>query len=125
MKRSIRKKRKLYNKARKTKSHRLWDEFKKLRRRNDRQMRKLHHEHVRKIGDSLQSNNTKPFWSYVKSMRRDVFRVSLLSVGDRIVSDAKERAEALNSQFCSVFTRENLASGPDLGTSEVPDMPQY
>ena len=93
--------------------------------KTDRQMRKLHREQVRDFGDSLQSNNTKPFWNYVKSLRCDVFGVSPLttSVG-RMASSAKEKAEALlNKQFCSVFTRENLTSIPDLGNSSVPDMP--
>ena len=55
------KKRKLYDKARRTGDFELWDKFKDPRRKTDRQMRKLHREHVRDIGDSLQSNNTKPF----------------------------------------------------------------
>ena len=70
IKRSIRKKRKLYDKARRTGDFELWDKFKDLRRKTDRQMRKLHREHFGDIGDSLQSNNTKPFWNYVKSLRR-------------------------------------------------------
>lgn len=123
IKRTLRKKRKLYDKARRTGDFHLWDKFKDLRRKTDRQMRKLHREHVRDIGNSLQSNNTKPFWNYVKSLRRDVFGVSPLSTAGRIVSSAKEKAEALNSQFCSVFTRENLTTIPDLGSSKVPDMP--
>lgn len=123
VKRNIRKKRKLYDKARKTGDFELWDRFKELRRKTDRQMRKLHRDHVRGIGDSLQSENTKPFWNYVKALRRDVFGVSPLSSMGRIASSAKEKAEALNKQFCSVFTREELSSIPTLGTSTVPDMP--
>ena len=70
---------------------------------------KLHREHVRDIGDSLQSKNTKPLWNYVKSLRRDVFGVSpLTTTAGRIESSAKEKAEALNKQFCSVFTRAIL-----------------
>jgi hypothetical protein len=123
MKRNIRKKRKLYDRARKTGDFEHWDKFKELRRKNDRQMRKLHRDHVRGIGDSLESENTKPFWNYVKALRRDVFGVSPLSSNGRIVSTAQEKAEALNTQFCSVFTKEDLSTVPDLGNSTVPDMP--
>ena len=123
MKRNIRKKRKLYDKARKSGDPEHWDKFKQLRRKNDKEMRKLHQEHIRNIGDSLHSENTKPFWNYVKALRKDVFGVSSLTSAGRIVSDAKEKAETLNDQFCSVFTEENLTSIPNLGPSSVPDMP--
>ena len=122
MKRNIRKKRKLYDKARKSGDPELWDKFKQLRRKNDKEMRKLHQEHIRNIGDSLHSENTKPFW-YVKALRKDVFGVSSLTSAGRIVSGAKEKAETLNDKFCSVFTEENLTSIPNLGPSSVPDMP--
>ena len=61
IKRKIKKKRKLYNKARKTGDFELWDKFKELRRKNDREMRNLQRDHIRSIGDCLESNNTKPF----------------------------------------------------------------
>ncbi|XP_072028466.1 uncharacterized protein [Amphiura filiformis] len=123
MKINIRKKRKLYDKARKTGDFELWDRFKQSRRKIDRQMRTLHREHVHSIGECLETDNTKPFWNYIKSLRRDVFGVSPLNLTGRIASSAKEKAETLNKQFCSVFTREDLSSIPNLGVSAVPDMP--
>ena len=67
--------------------------------------------------------DTKPFWNYVKAIRRDVFGVSsFLSMGC-IVSCAKEKAEALNQQFCSIFTKEDHSFMPSLGDCRVPDMP--
>jgi hypothetical protein len=123
IKRGIRKKRKLYNRARKTGDFATWDKFKDLRRKIDRQMRKLHRDHVHDIGTSLQSENTKPFWNYVKAIRKEVFGVSPLTSMGKIVSGSKEKAEALNQQFCSVFTREDLSSLPDMGHSDTPSMP--
>ncbi|XP_077978226.1 uncharacterized protein LOC144433741 [Glandiceps talaboti] len=123
LKRNIRKKRKLYDKARKTGNFILWDKFKELRRRNDKQMRKLRQEHINTIGQSLQTDNTKPFWNYIKALRRDVIGVSPLSSMGRIASSAKEKAEILNNQFCSVFTNEDLTCIPNLGISKIPKMP--
>ncbi|XP_062899789.1 uncharacterized protein LOC134344246 [Mobula hypostoma] len=122
LQRSIRKKRKLYNRARKTGDFSTWDEFRLLRRKVDRQMRKLHRDYVYDIGTSLQSENTKLFWYYVKAIRREVLGFSLLSSMGRIVSGAKQKVEVLNQQFCSAFTRENISSVPDLGHSSVPNM---
>ena len=123
IKRKIKKKRKLYNKARKTGDFELWDKFKELRRKNDREMRKLQRDHIRSIGDCLESNNTKPFRNYIKSLRRDVFGVSSLNSEGRIISTAREKAETLNNQFCSVFTKEDLSSMPSLKSSNIPNMP--
>ena len=36
---------------------------------------------------------------------------------------AKDKAEALNQQFISVFTKEDLSSLPHIGTSKIPSMP--
>ena len=98
-KRNIRKKRKLYDKARKTGSFKLWDKLRKSRRKNDRYMRKPHREHVKNIRDSLKSDNTKPSWNYVKFLRRNVFDISPLSSAGRIISSPKEKAEVLNEYF--------------------------
>ena len=41
----------------------------------------------------------------------------------KIVWGAKDKAEALNQQFISVFTKEDLSSLPHIGTSKIPCMP--
>ena len=71
----------------------------------------------------LETDNTKPFWNYVKALRRDVFGVSPLNSMGKVVAGAKDKAEMLNKQFCSVFTDEDLHSTPSLGSSTTPDMP--
>ena len=49
--------------------------------------------------------------------------MSPLQVAGKVLSSAKEKAEALNHQFCSIFTEERLADLPHLGHSCTPDVP--
>ena len=74
------------------------------------------------IGTSLQSENPKPFWNYVKAIRKEVFGVSPLTSMGKIVSGAIDKADALNQQFCSVCTKEDISSLPDIGHSNIPSM---
>ena len=52
-----------------------------------------------------------------------MFGVSSLNSEGRIISTAREKAETLNNQFCSVFTKEDLFSMPSLKSSNIPNMP--
>ena len=99
--------------------------FRRLRRLIDRKIRKAHSSYIRDvIGASLKTDNTRPFWNFIKSKRREVSGVSPLNVGtcNNIIAGAKDKAEAPNQQFCSVFTKEKQEGFPDLGPSKVPDI---
>ena len=123
IKRDIRKKQRLYNKARKWGKATHMSEFRRLRRSIDRKIRKSYKTYIRDIiGGSLKSDNTKPFWNFIKSKRKEVSGVSPLNVAGKILSTAYDKAGALNGQFCSVFTRDDTGNIPDLGTSNVPDI---
>ena len=62
---------------------------------------------------------TKRFWRYIKAKKQDNSGVSTLNVGGETMEDSTTKAEALNNQFQSVFTQENMTSFPDMGTSNT------
>ncbi len=62
-------------------------------------------------------------WNYVKAIHKEVFGVSPFTSMGKIVSGAKDKAEALNQQFILVFTKEDLSSLPDIGNGKIPSMP--
>ena len=64
----------------------------------------------------------KVFWSYIKNLRKDNQGVSDLKVDGKLVSEDKQKAEALNDQFRSVFTEEGTGQIPNLGRSPFPDI---
>ena len=47
------------------------------------------------INEGLQSNNSKPFWKYIKSKKQDNIGVSPLKQGVQLVTNSKEKAEIL------------------------------
>lgn len=48
----------------------------------------------------------KKFWNYIKSLKKDKFWVSPLKDKGRLNSETIEKANILNKQYSSVFTRE-------------------
>ena len=80
IRRAIRRKQRLNNKAKRTGKPEAWDTFKTLRRTTDRNIRRAYKRYVSEvIGDSLSSKNTKPFWNFVKSKRQEAFGVGTLT----------------------------------------------
>ena len=55
---------------------------------------------------SLQENH-KRFWSYIKRLRSENFGIPILRQGDSIFISDKDKADALNDYFQSVFTKDN------------------
>ena len=121
--RAIRRKQRLYNKAKKSGSEESWNKFKTVRRSIDRGIRRAYKSYVSDvIGGSLSSNNTKPFWNFVKTKRQQAFGVGTLNTDNGIAASPKDKADALNRQFKSVFTNEDTSNLPDLDESRTPEL---
>ena len=60
-------------------------------------------------------SNPKAFWKYVRTRMKTTLRISDLDMGNgRMASTNKEKADTLNSFFCSIFTWENHDDTPIL-----------
>ena len=79
----------------------------------------------RKYVRNICASSTKKFFSFIKSLKRDSFGITSLKTNQGLVSDNVLKAEALNHQFKSVFTQENLVNMPSMPHSIYPDMPHY
>ena len=105
VKRLLRRKAKLFKKAKLSKD---WTKYRLFQKECKRQLRKAEWNHVNKvILEGLQNNNTKPFWQYVKSRKEDNIGIAPLRKQGQLVCDSKERAEILVDQFESVFTKDD------------------
>ena len=62
-------KRRAYDKAKSTNAPGDWEAYRKLRRSFDRSLRKCRSEHIKTIGDNQMTNNSKPFWKFIKNLR--------------------------------------------------------
>ena len=115
--RLIKKKKRLYKKARKLK---------------DSKSTKAFHDFVKKFVTCFIQNIIgilttywsqkviKPLsrlWKYIKLRKQDSVSIGTLEGSGRIADNAKDKAEMFNETFCSVFTKENLDNIPDKGQS--------
>ena len=86
-----------------------WEQYlveqKKVKQAQD----KAHWDYVNNIlQTSLDENNPKPFWKYIKSKRNESFGIPSLENNNMMYSDSRSKSEILNSQFKSVFTTKKL-----------------
>ena len=72
------------------------------------------------VGDSLKFDG-KRFWTYIKSKRKERTGIPTLRTNNGVHVTNQSKANALNNQFASVFTRAEKVQSPDRGPS--PYMP--
>ena len=119
LRKAIRKKARLYNRAKTSKRPDLWAKYKLQKRDTQRNLRRARWSFINdKLLTSLKTKNSKPFWRYIglKSQRQDSCGVSPLLHDGQLHSDSRPKAEILNQQFCSVglFTDEDTTNMPKL-----------
>ena len=65
----------------------------------------------------------KEFWAFVKSKKKDQFGITALEHQGKVYNDSLSKANLLNNQFTSVFTRKDLSHIPKMCGNQVPDIP--
>ena len=121
-KHAARHRRRAYDKAKSTNSPSDWEVNRKLRRSLDRSLRKCRSEHLKAIGDNLMTSNSKPFWKFIKSLRHSSTGVLSLNTINGTATSTIDKADALNNQFQSVFTKEDCINLPTLNSSPTKSM---
>ena len=98
-----RKKLRLYNQAKKSKS---WSNYRFYQKECKRAFRKAEYEYINNvISEGLQNNDSKPFWKYIKNKQQENIGVSPLLDKGNLYVDNKSKAQILLNQFASVFTK--------------------
>ena len=103
----IKQRKSLYDKAKQTQAASDWREYRKARNQVNKALSTAHQRYCAHLFDNAHSNNNKRFWSLVKQLRKDHQSVATLCVENELKTTPSSKAEALNHQFYSVFTREN------------------
>jgi hypothetical protein len=84
-------------------------------------------DNIIEFGDPEKYENPgkqKRFWSYIKSLRKDTSGVSLLKENGKMHADPKDKADILNRQSESVFTKEDTSTTiPKPAGNPFPSMP--
>ena len=60
----------------------------------------------------INSKNPKKFYSFIKSKKQVSVNVGLLKIGNCYIIDDTKRADILNKQYCSVFSKPTKDTPP-------------
>ena len=71
----------------------------------------------------MKQKDTKQIWKYIKSKRNYSIGVSPLKEDGQLQSGSSDKARILNSQFQSVFTKEDTSNIPTLTGQPGPSLP--
>ena len=117
IRRKINRKEKAHKKARKTKKKRDVDRYKRLQQEVQYEVRQANKKYMEDVSTDYKENSKK-FWLFIKSKGQEWTGVApLKNKMGFLQSDNKSKAEILNEQFQSVFTKENLNNCPNKGNS--------
>ena len=128
LRRQIRRRNILYCRAKHLGSTDIYNKFLDLKHSIQRDLRKSYWQYINGLISFEPAHGEhqkqKKFWSYIKSLKKDHARISSLNTPDGLVTDDTQKAEALNTQFKSIFTIEQDGPLPDKVTSPHPTMPE-
>ena len=123
LKRQIRQKQRLYNKATELHDPTHWTKFKQKRKEVKKSSRRYTQLRTWLSGcDAEKGPIGKQFWSYIKSKNRDTTGITSLMTENGEVTSPKDKAEALITQYKSVFAKENIDNLPEMSTPRTPDI---
>ena len=122
LKRKMRKRDRLFKKARRNPSTSSWKTYREYRNMVAKLVRQAHHDYVNKtIGNSFEEN-PKAFWSYVKHCRDENVGIPSLRSDKGIHMADKDKAGCLNSCFHSVFTNQQACHAGMEVSAHYPDI---
>ena len=125
VKRITRRKKRAYTKAIRTKDPTDFLRYQELKKATRKACKEAYASYIKDIISPDITSNPKRFWGFIKGKRCENVGVAPLKNEDGFThSDSQARANILNRQFSSVFTRnEHTEDIKDLGPSPHPTMP--
>ena len=114
IRRCLRRKQRLYNKAKTRQDPALWSKYRTLKRATQKLVRQQYWDYVNDIVSAPNNQARKGFWSYIKKLKRDSVGISVLKQNGQQAVSAEDKATMLNEQFSSVFTAEDDSDMPKI-----------
>ena len=72
--------------------------------------------------DTPKPEKIKKFWSFIKSLKKDVFGITSLRENGILQTDSKEKANIFDRQYQSAFTCEDVSDPTSKGVSPFSSM---
>ena len=108
----LRRKKRLFKRARASK---IWSPYRSFQKFCKRELRRAEWKFINNtIQEGLKNGNSKPFWRLVKARKQDNTGVSPLKKNGQLISDSQGKADCLLAQFKSVFTPRSSLPHPPL-----------
>ena len=122
LKRAVRKKKRLYKKAKRTNDTKHWKDFKVFRKLVKIKLAEAHDNYVKDLLDTSLHEKPKRFWSYIKSRKLDHMGIPTLKKDGNLITTNEDKANLLSENFQRVFTTEDLSNIPNMGDSNIPNI---
>ena len=116
IKRAMKYCKKLFDHAKQHNTEESWSNYRRAHNKVNKALQVAHEQYRNRILDTTFSGHQCQFWKYIKTMKKSTSSIPFLTVNGHTVTKAKDRATALNNQFQSVFTVEDLSNVPEIGT---------
>ena len=121
IKRQMRKRDRLFQKAHRQSCPRAWREYRQFRNQVAKMVHKARCDYINNvIGASLQEN-PKSFWSYIKTCRSENIGIPSLRTSTKLCATAPDKAESLNDYFQSVFYTRASPPSSQQGAVTIPN----
>ena len=123
-KRLCRRKKRVYNRAKGTNRLEDWQKFKLLTCKSRKACKIAYNNYVEKCVNPGENSNPKKLFTFIKSRKCENDGVAPLRDKGQIHIDDTEKANILNSQFSSVFSKPNGLTPPLVGhrCTSMPDI---
>ena len=100
-----------------------WAAYHKLKKDMQRLCRTSHNNYVSSLLDP-HNKCTKKFWRHIKSMCKEQISINTLLFNGETYTDSAAKANILNNQFVSVFTKDDHSILPIMRGNPIPDIEQ-
>ena len=117
----VRRKKRLYNKARRAGLYADWFRFENAAARSRKTCKKAYNNFISSSVTSKNKSDSKQFFSFFKSKRNENAGISPLRENVRIKNAKKDKTQILNQQLSSVFLIDNQEA-PEIKSPRVSDM---
>ena len=119
LRRKTNKKHRLYKKAKRSQNVKQLARFKSYKKSVQKEITRARNKYINEnIVGGLKEGNTKPFYKYIKSMKKDNVGLAPLKSGSSLLTNASEKGDILLQEFSGVFTKEDTSSIPWLGPAK-------
>ena len=115
VKKLIRARNHLFNKIKQNPTDNRKEKLRSLKKKINKATKEAYWSYTENLITETDSNsNNKKLWTFIKHRKTDSIDISPLKVNDTVKDTPREKAEILNAQFSSVFTKDNTSDFPDL-----------